>query len=101
MVIRVGLPAGSVAGVAPKSILDETVAQMLALIPGGRVVSQADVMQSGHAGRVFVVASSTVTASGEFFVVGDDIYGVGIGGEAGKVDTVRTQSLIDSFRITR
>jgi hypothetical protein len=101
MVVRVGLPAGSVANVAPSRVLDESMAQMLALITDGRVASQSDITLSGHPGRVFVVASSTVTAGGEFFVVGDDIYGVGFGGDAGKVDAGRTQSLFDSFRITR
>ena len=101
MVVRIGLPAGSVAGVAPKNVLDESVAQMLSLVPGGRVVSESDITLSGHPGRVFVVASSTVTAGGEFFVVGDDVYGIGFGGDNGKIDDAQTQSLFASFRITR
>ncbi len=41
------------------------------------------------------------TASGEFFVVGDDIYGVGFGGATDKIDAGLMQPFFASFQITR
>jgi hypothetical protein len=101
MVVRVRFPAGSLTGVAPEGILDQSVTEMMSLVPSGRVLSQSDVTVSGHHGRLFTVVSSTVTASCELFVVGDDVYGVGFGGDTAKVDVARLQPLFDSFRITR
>jgi hypothetical protein len=36
----------------------------------------------------------------EFFVAGDDVYGIGVGGDTGKADAARTQAFFASFRIT-
>ena len=98
MVVRIQLKAGSLSGASVKDVLDATVTQETALIPNAKLVSQSDVALSGHTGRRVTVASSTTTGSGEFFIAGDDIYFVGIGGETARIDSGRTEAFLAAFQ---
>lgn len=95
-VLLLKFQAGALTGVSLDTLMNGEIAAM----PGATLTSQSDATLDGHSGRFFTAASSTGSFTAEFFVAGDDVYGIGVGGDTGKADAARTQAFFASFRIT-